>query len=185
MVSRVLPRAVEIKAAWGGGEGTGHAGHIDDTDHDHDEEDDMATSELVGFFTCPAAGGTVCAVYRGGYKVHQDGSVLASAQALARLGGVDDAIKPINDVAIWQALGPLLIPSPGWTSTAARPHRRHSPLGPPRPGVSSDGAPRRGRGGRRGWRGRRRPRGRPPAPPPAPPASAGTGTSTSHPWLRA
>ena len=111
MKSRVLPRAVEIKAAWGGGEDTGHIDH--DNDHDHDEEDDMAMPELVGFFTCPAAGGTVCAVYRGGYKVHQDGSVLESAQALARLGGVDDVIKRIDDVAIWQALGPLLIPVAG------------------------------------------------------------------------
>ena len=56
MKSRVLPRAVEIKAAWGGGEDTGHIDH--DHDHDHDEEDDMAMPELVGFFTCPAAGGT-------------------------------------------------------------------------------------------------------------------------------
>jgi hypothetical protein len=117
MVSRVLPRAVEIKAAWGGGE------HIDDTDHtDHhpEEESDMTKPELVGFFTCPAAGGAVCAVFRGGYKVHQDGPVLASAQALARLDGVDDAVKRIDDLAMWQALGPLLIPVAGLDAYGSR-----------------------------------------------------------------
>jgi N-acetylmuramoyl-L-alanine amidase len=108
MVARVLPRAAEIKAAWTGGE------HTDiKTDTDSDEENDMPKPELVGFFNCPAAGGAVCAVYRGGYKVHQDGPVLAAAQALARLDGLDDAVHPIDDVSMWQALGPLLIPVAG------------------------------------------------------------------------